>query len=238
MTQQQTPHNPRDRKFLLGIALLIFGAVWLLEEANLIPDFLTYYIFNWRTFLIALGAFLVVQRDRVTPGLILIGIGSFFWLRRLDLIFFDWDLFLPAVVILIGISLIVGRSIRQSNTSNEGNEKQDFIDDFSLLGGRERTITSQSFRGGKVTALFGGSQIDLRSADLAPGENVIDVFIMFGGSSIIVPPDWNVRVEVFSLLGGFGDKRHSAVKVVPNLEKTLIVKGFVMFGGGEISLTS
>ncbi len=238
MTQQQTPQHSRDRRFLLGIALLIFGAVWLLEEANLIPSYLTYYIFNWRTFLIALGAFLVVQRDRVTPGIILIGIGSFFWLRRLDLIFFDWDLFLPAVVILIGISLIVGRSVRQSNSSEGGNEKQDFIDDFSLLGGRERTITSQSFRGGKVTALFGGSQIDLRNAELAPGENVIDVFIMFGGSHIIVPPDWNVRVEVFSLLGGFGDKRHSALKVVPNLEKTLIIKGFVMFGGGEISLTS
>jgi predicted membrane protein len=240
MTQQQqqqnTPRTP-DRLAWLGAALLLLGVVWLLEEVNLIPDFITDIIFDWRTLLIAIGAFLVVQRDRVTPGLILLGIGGFFWLREFNWFFLDWDILLPAVLIFIGISLIVGRNIRTSNSGEESNDKQDFIDDFSLLGGRERTITSQSFRGGKVTALFGGSQIDMRNAELAPGQNLLDVFIMFGGTSIIVPPDWNVNVEVSSVLGGFGDKRYSALKVVPDPEKTLVIKGLVMFGGGEISLT-
>lgn len=236
MTQQQTPQPPRDRRLLLGVALLLLGAVWLLDEINLIPGYFTYYILNWRTLLIAIGAFLVVQRDRVTPGLILIGLGTFFWLRRFDLFILDWGILLPVALIFIGIALIVGRSVRQSGSSEE-NEKRDFIDDFSLLGGRERTINTQSFRGGKVTAIFGGSQIDMRNAELADGENYLDVFIMFGGTSIVVPPDWNVNVEVFSVLGGFGDKRYSAVKVVPDPNKTLIIKGMVMFGGGDVSLT-
>jgi len=59
---------------------------------------------------------------------------------------------------------------------------------------------------------------------------------MFGGTQVIVPPDWTVRVEVFSLLGGFSDNRHSDLKVIPDSDKVLIIKGFVMFGGGEVSL--
>ena len=238
MTQQQTPDPVRDRRFWLGIALLLFGAYWMLRELHIIPSFLGEYIFNFRNIFIIIGIYFIAARDKVGAGLIFLGIGIFFWLRYFDLIFLDWDLLLPAVVILIGFSLIAGRSIQRSQNTGADDEKQDFIDDFSLLGGRERTINSQSFRGGKVTALLGGSQIDMRNAELADGENVLDVFIMFGGSSLIVPPDWDVRVEVFSILGGFGDKRYSAVKVVPNPEKTLIIKGFVMFGGGEVSLTS
>ncbi|UII28457.1 cell wall-active antibiotics response protein [Fulvivirga maritima] len=85
--------------------------------------------------------------------------------------------------------------------------------------------------------MFGGSTIDLRNANLHPGVNVLDLFAMFGGTSIIVPPDWTVHVEVSAVLGGFSDKRVSALKVVPDPEKTLIIKGFVMFGGGDVKLT-
>jgi predicted membrane protein len=237
MTQQPTPQTTRDNRFWLGIGLLLIGAFWLLDEINLIPDGIAYYIFSWRTLLIVLGVYFIAGREKVSQGLILITLGVFFWLARLNLFIFQWDLFLPGLVILIGISLIAGRRFKNREESSDDSSKQDFIDDFAILGGRERTIDSQSFRGGKVTAMFGGSQIDFRNADLAPGEHVIDVFIMFGGSSLIIPPDWTVRVEVFSLLGGFSDKRYSTLKVIPNPEKTLVIKGFVMFGGGEISLT-
>jgi hypothetical protein len=76
----------------------------------------------------------------------------------------------------------------------------------------------------------------LRSASLAPGTHVLDLFVIFGGTSVIVPPDWTVRVEVFSFLGGFSDKRYSTLKVIPDAEKVLVIKGFVMFGGGEVTL--
>lgn len=237
MTQQQTPYTTRDRRFWLGVALLLFGGLWLLDEINIIPDNIAFYIFSWRTFLIALGVYVIVARENVGAGLVLIAIGTFFWLARFNIFLFEWDLFLPALVILIGLSLIIGKRFKNRGDVGENDSQKDFIDDFAIFGGRERTINEQSFRGGKVTAMFGGSQIDFRNADLAPGENIIDVFIMFGGSHLVVPPDWNVRVEVFSLLGAFSDKRYSPVKVIPDPDKTLIIKGFVMFGGGEVSLT-
>jgi hypothetical protein len=56
--------------------------------------------------------------------------------------------------------------------------------------------------------------------------------VLFGGSNLIVPDDWKVKSEVVSILGGFSDKR----LIVPNpdTEKTLLVKGVVIFGGLEL----
>lgn len=245
MEEQQHTHPQNDRRVWLGVFLLLVGGAWLLDAINIIPYHIEYYIFSWKTLLIALGIFFVVGRQRMSTGFILIAIGAFFWLNDLD--FFDffnfnvWRVFWPLVIIAIGISLITRRSNPSSRIiggqSNAEGDPSDVIDDFAIFGGRERTVTSQNFRGGKITAMFGGSDIDLRGADLAKGENILDLFVMFGGTQIIVPPDWTVRVEVFSLLGGFGDKRYSTLKVVPDSEKVLIIKGFVMFGGGEVTLS-
>jgi len=95
-------------------------------------------------------------------------------------------------------------------------------------------ITTNNFRGGKITALFGGSKIDLTKAQLAPGKNILDVFCMFGGSTLIVPENWNMKIEVTSVLGGFSDKRHIRQDTVKDVGKELIIRGFVMFGGGEL----
>ena len=48
--------------------------------------------------------------------------------------------------------------------------------DFS---GNSKTITSDHFEGGNITALFGGAKLDFGQAKLAQGENVLDVFSMF-----------------------------------------------------------
>jgi predicted membrane protein len=234
------PQN--DRRIWLGVLLLIIGGAWLLDAINIIPYQVEYYLFSWKTLLIAIGVYFLGARQKVGPGIVLIAIGTFFWLEDLDVFDFlnfnIWSIIWPVIIIIIGVSLIVRRrnpSGFHSSDSGRGDEA-DVIDDFAVFGGRERTVNSQNFRGGKITAIFGGSEIDMRGADLAPGTNILDLFVMFGGTNIIVPPDWTVRVEVFSLLGGFSDKRYSELKVIPDANKVLVIKGFVMFGGGEVAL--
>ena len=86
-----------------------------------------------------------------------------------------------------------------------------------------------------MTAVFGGSKINLSNASVVAGQiPVIDVFAMFGGTEIIVPEDWTVKLEISAIFGGFSDKRKSVINVVNNPDKTLVVKGMVLFGGGEI----
>ena len=93
----------------------------------------------------------------------------------------------------------------------------------------------KNFRGGKITSIFGGSEIDLLDSELSSEINVIEVFYLFGGSAIKVPKDWVIINKVTAILGGFADKRNVSTSAVADPKKTLILRGFVMFGGGEVS---
>ncbi len=110
----------------------------------------------------------------------------------------------------------------------------DYIDEVAIFGGGEKIITSDNFKGGKVTTIFGGTDIILNHCKLAPGVNEIEVFAMFGGWTLRVPPNWNVKSEVIAVFGGISDKRYLGGDIVRDNTRQLIIKGFVMFGGGEI----
>lgn len=91
-----------------------------------------------------------------------------------------------------------------------------------------------SFRGGKITSVFGGGTYDLTSAQLAPGINILDQVTIFGGSKLIVPNDWDIKIEVTAIFGGFSDKRGKLPVQTSISEKKLVIKGVAIFGGGEI----
>jgi predicted membrane protein len=72
-------------------------------------------------------------------------------------------------------------------------------------------------------------------AKLAPGENVIDVFCLFGGMKVIVPEGWTVKIRVLSIFGGFSDKhRYKFPENNVDQGSQLIIRGTAVFGGGEI----
>ncbi|HPG34413.1 MAG TPA: LiaF-related protein, partial [Lentimicrobium sp.] len=78
---------------------------------------------------------------------------------------------------------------------------------------------------------FGGTKLDLTQCQLAPGNNYLEMIAIFGGSTLIVPNDWNVKVESFNAFGGFADKRRN---LNIDISKTLVIKGATVFGGGEL----
>jgi len=231
-------YKKHDGRLWLGLIFIIVGAVWLLDNLNIIPYWIPDAFYSFWSILVLVGIYLIFGKKKVEPGIIMVAIGSFFilrdiywWVNFRDIMRVFW----PALAIIIGTMLILRR--RKSSDDLDDFEKKnsiDYIDDFAIFGGRDMLVDSQNFKGGKVTAIFGGSTIDLTGANIAPGHNVIDVFALFGGTSIIVPPDWTVHIDATAILGGFSDKRVSALKVVPNPEKVLIIKGFVMFGGGDL----
>ncbi len=93
--------------------------------------------------------------------------------------------------------------IFNSDTSKVNKDK---IDDVSIFGGGTKIISSSNFQGGNITAIFGGSEINLINCQLAEGDNVLDVLCVFGGTTIILPKEWNVVINVTSILGGFSNK--------------------------------
>lgn len=257
----------KDKRYLVGILLVLIGSVLILNNIKFIPNFIPWWVWTWQFLLITIGVFSLLTSDNSGPGIILIGIGSVFLFA--DILpdiwpgFFDWfvddsNLFWYLILIVVGLSIILrkrgktdearksrrhsGWSDFHRNEPETGEEhagsndasELDYIDEVSIFSGGERIITSRNFKGGKVTAIFGGSDIILTHSQLAPGVNEIEVFAMFGGWTLRVPPNWQIKTEVAAIFGGISDKRYLSADTIRDNSRQLVIKGFVMFGGGEI----
>ena len=108
----------------------------------------------------------------------------------------------------------------------------EFIEVNSVFGSAKKIILSKNFKGGKINCFMGGAEIDLTQADIQ-GKAVIEANQVFGGTKLIIPPHWDLKVENTSVFGGMEDKRRAiASQIDPS--KILILKGVNVFGGIEI----
>lgn len=221
---------------IFGLILILAGLVIIGDQFDLFPQRARDILFSWQSLLIALGLIFLAKREGKLTGIILILIGTFFILPRFTVVPYDYmKLFWPVLLILVGL-LIVFRGIFNKGMSfNATTMNGDAIEDVNVFGGHDRIITNENFQGGEIVNVFGGGKYNLLESKLAPGNNVLEVVMIFGGSKIIVPQDWNVKVEVAAVFGGFSDKRIIPAGGVKNNERTLIIKGVAIFGGGDIS---
>jgi predicted membrane protein len=225
-------HSAKRKSLVFGLLVLGLGFAWLLHNFGMIGDRAWDIIFSWQMLLIAIGIVNIANDSNRGIGYILIAIGGFFMVSEYyDLPTSFRHIFWPALLIIIGLVLIFGSAKifrRRDFTISKG---EDYIEEVAVFGGGDRYINSQSFRGGKIVSVFGGSKIDLTKAQLAEGRVEIEIVSIFGGSTLLMPADWNVKLEVFNIFGGYGDKR---VRGQVDFNKTVVVKGVAIFGGGEI----
>jgi predicted membrane protein len=234
-------YRPLQSHIWVGVFLLIIGAIFLLSRLGIeFPDF----IFSWQMFLIALGIFIGIRKDFQGPGwLILVLIGTLFLINEFFVFGELRKFILP--IILIGSGLFFIFRPRKHIYLNDGNiptdtdgnpianaTSEDFVSATSVFGGTKKKVFSKNFRGGDIVNIFGGSEIDLTQSDII-GTALIDVTTLFGGATLLVPSHWNVVSDAVAILGDIKDKR--VVQNTPDhSNKTLLIKGTVMFGGVDI----
>ncbi len=124
-----------------------------------------------------------------------------------------------------------GATTNSFSTSKESYSSEDYIDTTSIFGGVHKKIVSKNFKGGDITTMMGGTELDLTQADFS-GVVKLDVTQIMGGTKIIVPPHWEVRSEVTAVFAGFEDKRQQPAIVNP--DKVLVIQGTSIFGGIEL----
>ncbi len=229
-------HNPQ-KTMLTGLLVVLFGLLYMMHNMQLISPRLWHVIFSWPMLLVAIGLVNLFDRKPLWGMLMIVIGGAFLVDRYYDLPFNLFTFFWPVLIIFIGIVLILSNSnqgiiARLKNWRDKTLVSNgDLIDDASVFGGGERIFHSLNFKGGEIVAIFGGSKIDLTQSTLAPGENKLEIVAIFGGTTLIVPNDWNIRVEAVNIFGGFTDKRRN-LQVDHN--KTLVISGIAIFGGGEL----
>jgi hypothetical protein len=252
------PMNEREgfrlrMRILLGMALAVLGLLFTFDNLGIL-DAEDYLRFGWPVALIAYGTLNLVGTRTgggklwgtaaLVAGIALMG-------QRLGLWNAELRAFAPLLLVLLG-GYIVWQSMRSdgktgAETSREWRstyhdwahdhatasaptvDSGESISAVAVLAGIDRRVTSTAFRGGELTAVLGGGQIDMREAVPAGGQAVIDVFAVMGGLEIKVPDSWVIEVRATPVLGAIRDTRPPASVAGPRL----IVRGMVFLGGVE-----
>ncbi len=215
--------SPNHKRSLFGLLLVIVGSIFLLDNLGFDID-LPYYLFSWPAIFVAIGIINLLSGNG-RSAMIFFGIATIFYLHYFDILNLR-DVW-PIIIILIGLSFILRR---RAALGGKAESSEDIFDEVAIFGGTDKKYTSENLRGGKITCIFGGSEIDLRESKAEEGA-FIEVFCLFGGVDLKVPENWKVHMDNVAIFGGFSDER----KVIESAQGvTIRIKGFVMFGGGEI----
>jgi len=235
--EQNEERSQPNKRLGMGLILIAVGAILISNNFGLIPENISRVLVSWQMLIIAIGTVnLFTDKNKTWPWVV-ITVGVCFLLPRIFNIPDEMKQMLwPSIFIAIGLVLLLTRG-KKKTECKKGHDKlsADYLDEVYVFGGGNKVITSDNFQGGKVTAIFGGAEMDLTNATIQDKEVVLDLFMMFGGGSIVVPSNWDVQVQVTSIFGGFADERKLVTTYDSNLKKqTLIIKGTALFGGGEI----
>lgn len=248
--------SSKNNDITAGVILLIIGGLLFLKAVGI---WFPVWVFSWPMILIAIGVVSLVKNNYDSGfGVVMVILGGFFLVKRNFGFPIELEPYLiPMGLMILGIYLIIKRKNRDrgfdenffkrfekntgtsSSVTDEANEMLgvtsdhgDYVNAQALFTGINRRILSKNFKGGKTSAIFGGTQIDLTQADLAEGAS-LNVEVAFGGVELIIPAHWELQINVSNVFAGVEDKRmYPQTPTDPT--KVLKIYGSVIFGGLEI----
>jgi predicted membrane protein len=222
---------PLTPQLVTGLLIIAVGVLFTLDNLGIAHA--AEYTRYWPVGLIVIGLLKVWQSRESSGsgigGLIFTLIGFWLLLEQLTVIRISLADMWPMALVFLGVYLVwqgvTGRRHRRSEADATAS-----VNAVAVLGGVLRRSSSRNFRGGELTAVMGGCEIDLRQAAIN-GEAIIDVFALWGGIEIKVPEDWVVSTRVTPLLGGVEDKTRPSPGAGAH---RLTLRGMAIMGGVEV----
>ena len=213
-------------RIIMGIAIVSVGVGFLLGNLGILN--FNELASTWWPLAVVLGGVLMLISDPKSYlwALLVLGLGVLWQLQKLDITDVNpWQLFWPAVIILVGFSVLMNRSAARLRVSKT--EREDVT---AILGGSDQRNSSQDFKGSKVSAIMGGVKLDLRKAVIKK-EATIEIFTFWGGVELLVPSNVIVKNKSSVILGGIEDKtEHDTAKDAP----ILYITGDIIMAGVEV----
>lgn len=230
--------NQMRSKILAGILIIMAGVLIFLNQIGMqIP----HWLLSWEMILMAAGFVTLVKHSfRKTAGYIMILIAAVFMLNDFYPGIIEVRFVWPLLIIVVGLSMLFKSGLFNFKKQKETKQppfseipKEDFLNATSIFSGVTNKVLSKQFKGGNLTSIFGGNEVNLSQADFI-GEAEIDLTCIFGGITLIVPSGWKVKTELTSVFGGVDDQRPILPDNSPEPQKTLIIRGTCVFGGVEL----
>lgn len=247
--------KPERTNFLTGlgikgdaaaaIVIILVGAFLLLRTTGVLPPW--FAISFWALLCVVGGLFQLLAAKNPSGylwGAGLIVVGAIFELNALHITHLGFRNLWPLFIILLG-----GIMLWQALTGNKGGavwrvlESHDSGEEEAetvsgpgtlnlnyIFSGTDQRVRTRNFKGGSVSAVFGGFKLDFTRAEMEGERAVLEANVVFGGGEIIVPESWVVVIEASSVFGGFDDKTRHFQPDASQPVKTLVIKGAAVFG--------
>ena len=219
-------------RILWGIVLIFIGVIWGLNRTG-VADINIFFDGWWTLFIIVPSiTSLFESGSNKTSSIIFLVIGILFLLASQGLFEFEilWEILLPAIVILIGLSLIFGHkvdfNVKEKTKCLDSDDTESI---FAAFGEQNVSKSGEKFEKANLNAIFGAVKLDLREAKLEK-ETVIGAWAIFGGIEILVPEDCIVKVKGTPIFGGISNER----KNNEDAKKTIYIEAYAIFGGLDI----
>ena len=200
----------------------------------------------WPVALIALGVSKLFE-TRGAGGVVWAAmamlVGTAFLLDNLGIWHASWNMIWPLGLIAFGVLMLVNALERRRSPDDPACVKtysdtssDNMLRAWATFSGLKRRLDTQNFQGGEMLAVFGGIEVDLRRANIAPAvkEVVIDANATFGGIDIKVPETWLVVARGQGIFGGYEDKTIPPKPQEGVAPPKLVITGFAVFGGISI----
>lgn len=218
-------------RYIAGLILILFGLGFLFDQFDIVgfSDVIGSW---WPIIIVLIGVYYLSDgRHRLFHGSFMLILGLSLLASTLHVLPGGfWGTFWPLMIIFFGLWLLTSKF----SHSNKKNVDTEYLDMVSIFGGSSDKVTSGQFKGGSVTVIFGGGELDLRQAVINPSDKaIIDITVAFGGLEIIVPTNWRISHSGMPIFGGFENK--TLQNPVEEIDAPVLNINFtIAFGGVEI----
>ncbi len=215
----------KTRNILWGLVLVILGIILGINATGIIKIDI-FFPGWWTLFMIVPGLIGLISESDKVGNSILVLIGVFLLLASNNIIDFSmiWKLILPAILVIVGLSLIFKESFKPKIKVKDSSLKEYAV----TFSSQDLDFTNEEFKSSKMSSIFGSLKCDLRNAKLKD-DTVIKVEAIFGSINLIVPSDYQVKITSSSIFGGVNNKTKKK-----DTKKVLYIEANCLFGGVEV----
>jgi len=168
MRTDRTP-APATVRLVFGLVVILSGLLLTLDNFGLLQS--RRFVRFWPVLLIGLGVAKLAHglKSKARPaGYFLILMGVVLLLVNLGVL--ELRLALALFLLAMGAA-IVWRAVQSPGVASPlVSDQSKHLDVSVFMGGVQRALSTQDFRGGSATALLGGCEIDLTKASIEGGE--------------------------------------------------------------------
>lgn len=135
-----------------------------------------------------------------------------------------------AFVFVVQIGMWLAGRLAENKAQQDTDPESENFSLATFVGGKQYASSAAKLNSGAAVTMFGGTDIDLTSAELDPGGASLKLKTRFGGVKVTVPENWKVD------LGGEAKNGENEIRVtdpttLPEDAPRLSVVADTQFGG-------